>query len=174
MGRESPSAVTPAYLAAPIGKGNRKPDLMSVSYQVIQPGDGQHRVQPGDTVSVHYTTSLSDGRVFDTSKLRGSPFRFIVGTGTVVNAWDEGLRSARATRHSRRLDYPLRGRTSRDSQPSLIDDRLKFFFFFSLLVLPCVPTPREKKMRSLSSFSLLVSGSLVPSCRDSSALVFLF
>jgi FKBP-type peptidyl-prolyl cis-trans isomerase len=44
----------------------------------------------GDTVVVHYTGKLTNGKVFDSS--RGSqPFTFVLGDGQVIRGWDEGL-----------------------------------------------------------------------------------
>jgi FKBP-type peptidyl-prolyl cis-trans isomerase FkpA len=44
----------------------------------------------GMMASVRYVGSLPDGTEFD-SNLLGSPYRFRVGAGTVIPAWDEGL-----------------------------------------------------------------------------------
>lgn len=40
-------------------------------------------VKHGDTVKVHYTGSLDDGAVFDSS-WEGEPLKFTVGEGTVI------------------------------------------------------------------------------------------
>lgn len=57
----------------------------------LKAGEGSG-VAAGDYVTVQYTGSLLDGKVFDTSKRPGAkPFSFIVGVGSVIKGWDQGL-----------------------------------------------------------------------------------
>ena len=44
----------------------------------------------GDTVKIHYTGSLSDGEIFDSSKDR-DPMQFTIGSGQVIPGFDEGV-----------------------------------------------------------------------------------
>ncbi len=47
--------------------------------------------QNGQTVVVHYTGWLLDGTQFDSSVDRGQPFSFTLGSGSVIQGWDEGV-----------------------------------------------------------------------------------
>ena len=87
---------------------------MGVTKRQISAGNGT-KPKVGDTVVAHYTGTLANGNVFDSSHKRGRPFRFKVGMGqgklslayfaiiylylliffcqykTVIRGWDEGF-----------------------------------------------------------------------------------
>ena len=48
-------------------------------------------IKKGDVVSLHYTGTLEDGSVFDTSKKRDTPLKFTAGSGQVIPGFDKAV-----------------------------------------------------------------------------------
>src|SRR5208283_2774825 len=77
-----------AFLAANAKKDGVKTTASGLQYKVIKSGTGPSP-KPTDTVKVHYTGTLVDGTVFDSSVERGTPATFPVNG--VIPGWTEAL-----------------------------------------------------------------------------------
>lgn len=53
--------------------------------------DCKVKAKNGNTVSVHYLGYLTDGTQFDSSYNRGSPISFTLGSGQVIQGWEQGI-----------------------------------------------------------------------------------
>lgn len=79
-----------AVPTAIVATGEMITTASGLQYQDMVVGEGP-AAKPGDTVSVHYTGWLEDGTQFDSSLQRPTPFEFTLGTGSVIDGWDEGV-----------------------------------------------------------------------------------
>jgi len=69
---------------------NQTPEQSGLIIIQRQKGNGVKPVA-GQKVSVHYTGTLLDGTVFDSSVQRNEPIAFTLGEGQVIKGWDEGI-----------------------------------------------------------------------------------
>jgi FKBP-type peptidyl-prolyl cis-trans isomerase FkpA len=103
MVRASVLAATVVAGACGGGGGNdmEQSDITELIAQDVEPGAGVPAAS-GVRVTVHYTGWLYDGsrddtrgRQFDSSRDRGQPFSFSLGTGEVIAGWDQGVSGMR-------------------------------------------------------------------------------
>lgn len=92
------SVVQPADVPAPI------PDTFEITDVKI--GKGAEAVD-GKKITVHYTGILADGLKFDSSLDRDAPMTFVLGTGQVIQGWDEGIKGMKVG-GKRKLTIPPR------------------------------------------------------------------
>lgn len=71
------------------------PSSLNITDVTVGTGD---EAKAGQTVAVHYTGWLYDpkaadkhGKQFDSSRTRGTPFKFPLGAGRVIKGWDQGV-----------------------------------------------------------------------------------
>jgi FKBP-type peptidyl-prolyl cis-trans isomerase FkpA len=75
-------------ITAQAGKTLTSPS--GVKIEMLKEGTGP-LPKTGQTVVVHYTGTLTNGKKFDSSRDRGKPFSFALGQGRVIKGWDEAL-----------------------------------------------------------------------------------
>jgi FKBP-type peptidyl-prolyl cis-trans isomerase FkpA len=63
---------------------------MPLQIEDLQVGTGAE-AKSGQSVSVHYTGTLTNGKKFDSSHDRNDPFDFQLGAGMVIKGWDQGV-----------------------------------------------------------------------------------
>lgn len=82
-----PPSVAPSDVAAPPDDAKRTPT--GLAYKVIKAGSGAGHPTRSSRVTVHYTGWQTNGTMFDSSVMRGSPATF--GLGDVIPGWTEGV-----------------------------------------------------------------------------------
>ncbi|KAL5222440.1 hypothetical protein ABZP36_027153 [Zizania latifolia] len=68
--------------------------------KLLKEGEGWETPEVGDEVEVHYTGTLLDGTKFDSSRDRGTPFKFKLGQGQVIKGWDLGIKTMKKGENS--------------------------------------------------------------------------
>jgi len=97
----------------------------------INAGDGAVP-KHGDTVNVHYTGWLTDGTKFDSSVDRDQPFSFVLGTGQVIQGWDQGVAGMRVGDKAR-LTIPPELAYGEQGYPGAIPPNATLIFEVELL-----------------------------------------
>jgi peptidylprolyl isomerase len=133
-------AVTPAETPAETVEGgppevSGEPTVTEsgLQYIDIEVGTGD-TPQPGQTVEVDYTGWLADGTKFDSSLDRGQPFSFPIGTGQVIDGWDEGVASMKVG-GKRRLIIPPELAYGEAGYPGVIPANAELIFDVELLAI---------------------------------------
>ena len=69
-----------------------KPQVTASGLKITDLVEGTGDVaSSGQNVVVHYRGTLENGKQFDASYDRGTPFEFPLGAGRVIKGWDEGV-----------------------------------------------------------------------------------
>jgi FKBP-type peptidyl-prolyl cis-trans isomerase len=66
------------------------PTEAKVKKEDLKVGTGAE-AKTGDKVTVHYVGTLTNGTKFDSSRDSGKPFTFTIGSGQVIQGWEQGI-----------------------------------------------------------------------------------
>ncbi len=89
-GSKTTSAGTSAQNPANPGQTTAADAAAQLKAEDQQAGNGAV-AENGKEVTVHYTGTLTNGTVFDSSVQRNEPFKFKLGAGQVIQGWDRGI-----------------------------------------------------------------------------------
>ncbi len=114
-------------------RGDIQRTASGLAYIDEKVGDGASP-QTGQRVTVHYTGWLTTGKKFDSSRDRGQPFVFTIGTRTVILGWDEGVASMKVG-GKRRLIIPAALGYGTRGSPPVIPANAELIFDVELLAV---------------------------------------
>ncbi len=98
----------PARIAEPTKLGETVTTASGLKYQTLKEGSGR-QARLGDTVSVHYTGKLEDGKTFATSQDGGAPMTFEVGDALLTQGWNQGVAGMKVGEQRRLIVSPQIG-----------------------------------------------------------------
>ncbi len=101
-------------------------ETQNLKIEDITAGTGK-AAENGDTLTVNYKGTLTDGKQFDSSYDRGQPFKFTLGAGQVIAGWDQGFLGMKVGGKRRLTIPPELGYGSRGAGASIPPDSTLVF-----------------------------------------------
>eukprot|EP01098_Paradermamoeba_levis_P007146 TRINITY_DN2965_c0_g1_i2.p1 TRINITY_DN2965_c0_g1~~TRINITY_DN2965_c0_g1_i2.p1 ORF type:complete len:133 (+),score=31.11 TRINITY_DN2965_c0_g1_i2:113-511(+) len=98
----------------------------------FRPEKCDRKTKPGDSLSIHYTGTLTDGTQFDSSVPRNQPFTFTLGAGQVIKGWDQGL-VGMCVGEKRKLTIPYELAYGESGRPPTIPPKATLIFETELI-----------------------------------------
>jgi FKBP-type peptidyl-prolyl cis-trans isomerase len=97
----------------------------------------------GQIVVVHFVGWLDDGTKFDSTRERGKPFGFPLGSGQVIRGWDEGVRGMKVG-GTRRLIVPPALGYGEKGVPPIVPPNARLVFDVELIRVLDKPPPERR------------------------------
>ncbi len=111
---------------------NRKMyEIQGMKVEVLKEGYGEE-AKTGDIVSVHYVGTFEDGRKFDSSIDRKTPFSFTLGQNMVIKGWELGVLGMKVG-EKRKLTIPYNLAYGENGYPPIISPKTNLIFEVELL-----------------------------------------
>jgi len=95
-------------------------------------GSGAEAIN-GKKISVNYVGTLADGKKFDSSYDRGTPFQFVLGAGQVIQGWELGVAGMKVGGKRKLIIPPALGYGDRNIGNGLIPPNSTLIFEVELL-----------------------------------------
>ncbi|KAL7683982.1 putative FKBP-type peptidyl-prolyl cis-trans isomerase domain-containing protein [Plasmopara halstedii] len=105
-----------------------------IEVEVFVAGDGVNYPKLGQTVVVHYTGYLQDGKKFDSSRDRNKPLKFKLGAEQVIPGLDEGVERLCMNERAK-LFIPADKAYGHKGFPGLVPPNTNLFFDIELLAI---------------------------------------
>lgn len=157
---EAKTLPAPADVAAP--PANAQKSASGLAWTVLEPASGEEKPGAQDKVKVHYTGWTSDGKMFDSSEVRGEPATF--GVHQVIKGWTEGLQLMKKG-EKRRFWIPAELAYGKNPRPGTPAGQLTFDVKLLEIVAPpkppedvAAPSAGSKKTASGLAYKVLTEG----------------
>ncbi len=108
--------------ATPIGKPTTT--ASGLTYETLKEGTGPE-LKPGQEAEIHYTGTLKDGTVFDSSRGKAT-FKTTIGVGRVIQGWDQGVAGMKVGERRKLIIPPNLGYGAQGSGPIPANSTLTF------------------------------------------------
>lgn len=135
--QENTDSTAPAGAEDGESESGSRVTASGLEYIEVEEGTGA-QAMPGDLVSVHYTGTLEDGTEFDSSA-GGDPIQFVLGQGSVIQGWDEGIGLMRVGGKAQLVIPPSLAYGEQDYGP--IPGGSTLYFDVELVAAEPAPTP---------------------------------
>jgi FKBP-type peptidyl-prolyl cis-trans isomerase FkpA len=115
-------------ISPPTAPGETKTTPSGVTYETLKPGGGVE-LRSGQTATVRYTGTLSDGKVFDSTHKgdKDEPATLLVAPDVVISGWVEGLPGMKVGEVRKLTIPPASAYGSRGRPPSIPADATLVF-----------------------------------------------
>ncbi|MEZ6139942.1 MAG: FKBP-type peptidyl-prolyl cis-trans isomerase [Zavarzinella sp.] len=121
----------PTSIEMPFEEKKEEGAVTELKIEDLKVGEGKE-AETGKTVVVHYTGTLTNGKKFDSSLDRKSPFSFPLGAGRVIKGWDQGVKGMKVG-GKRKLTIPPDLAYGKNGVPGAIPPNATLIFEVELL-----------------------------------------